>query len=197
VKSLLLFFVAIPAFAQVHSATLSWNHADPAATFSIYKASGPCSSSPAFAKIASGITVKTYQDLAVATGAYAYVATATVAGAESVYSNCADALVPAFAPTGLSAGPVANGAVPLTWADPQVGATWSVYRSPSACNQTPTWAKLVGGLTTRAYSDSTVPMGSSCYGVTATLNGVESPISSSVTVTRSAAAPTGLTVQVQ
>lgn len=186
------------SFGQAHSVTLSWADAQPGATYNLYKSGGTCAGSPAFSQIRSGITAKTAVDLTVTTGPYAYVVTAVIAGAgESVYSNCADALVPAWSPTGVAAGAVANGTVPITWSDSQPGATWSVWRSPGLCTQTPSWSKLVSGLSSKTYSDSAVPVGASCYAVSAMLNGVESPLSSGVTVIRSTGAPTGLSVVVQ
>jgi hypothetical protein len=81
-----------------HSVTLSWSY-DADATFSVYKANGPCEGPPTMEQIATGLTEKTYQDTAVSTGQYCYAATATVAGAESAYSNLALAEVPATGQT--------------------------------------------------------------------------------------------------
>jgi hypothetical protein len=192
----LVIFTTGLIFGQTHSVTLNWNDTQ-TATYNLYKSSGTCLSSPTFSQLRTGITAKTAVDSTVTTGQYAYVVTAVVAGAgESPYSNCADALVPAWAPTGVTAGSIVNGTVPITWADTQAG-TWSVSRSPGACPQVSGWTKLVSGLTAKTYSDPAVPVGSSCYAVSATLNGVESPLSTGVTVNRATAAPSGLSVVVQ
>ena len=100
-----LIFCAVAAFGQAtHSVTLTWTDtANPAGTtYSAYRATGLCSGSPVFSKIASAITVKTYEDSTVTPGNYCYQATATYGGMESAPSNTALAPVPSFAPTGLS-----------------------------------------------------------------------------------------------
>lgn len=94
------------AFAQAtHSVTLSWSDtSNPAGTtYTVYRATGLCSGTPTFSKIATAITAKTYQDTSVTPGNYCYQVTATFNGAESVPSNSVNPSVPAFAPTGLSA----------------------------------------------------------------------------------------------
>jgi hypothetical protein len=100
-----LIFCAVAAFGQTtHSVMLTWTDtANPAGTtYSVYRATGLCSGSPVFSKIASAITVKTYEDSTVTPGNYCYQATATYGGMESAPSNTALAPVPSFAPAGLS-----------------------------------------------------------------------------------------------
>jgi hypothetical protein len=108
-KTLLLVFTmalaisrAVPA-AQ-HSVTLAWTDtANPAGTtYSVYKATGLCSGTPTFAKVATALTVLTYADSAVVPGNYCYEVTATSGSVESAPSNTAGAPVPSFAPQSLT-----------------------------------------------------------------------------------------------
>lgn len=87
-----------------HQATLTWQDlTNPVGTtYSVYRATGLCSGSPTFSKIASAVTVKTYVDTTVTPGNYCYQVTATLNGMESPASNTASAPVPSFAPTGLN-----------------------------------------------------------------------------------------------
>lgn len=102
----LLVFSAILAKAQTtHSATLTWTDTlNPATgtTYNIYRATGLCSGTPTFSKLASAVAAKTYADSTVTPGNYCYEVTATVNGVESAPSNTALATVPAFAPTSLT-----------------------------------------------------------------------------------------------
>jgi hypothetical protein len=100
----LLTMLAVALVAQTtHSATLTWQDAlNPAGTtYNVYRAPGLCSGSPVFAKMATGIAAKTYQDTTVVPGPYCYAVSATFNGVESAQSNTAAANVPAFAPTAL------------------------------------------------------------------------------------------------
>ncbi len=101
---LLLFVGLCAAQAQQHSVTLTWQDASnpSGTTYSVYRASGLCSGSPTFAKISSGVSVKTYVDATVTPGTYCYQVTATAAGMESAPSNSALAPVPSFSPSSLS-----------------------------------------------------------------------------------------------
>ena len=97
--------IAGALFAQgTHSVTLTWTDTlNPAGTtYSVYRAVGLCSGTPTFSKIASAVTVKTYQDTTVTPGNYCFAVTATANGMESAQSNTALAPVPSFAPTALS-----------------------------------------------------------------------------------------------
>lgn len=58
-------------------------------TYSVYRAAGPCSGSPSFAKIATSIAALNYTDKALAPGTYCYAVTASYNGQESVRSTTA------------------------------------------------------------------------------------------------------------
>lgn len=101
----LLFLLAAPLFAQTtHSVVLNWNDtANPAGTtYNVYRATGLCSGSPAFSKIATAVAAKTYTDGTPTPGNYCYQVTATLNGAESAPSNTANPTVLPFAPQQLS-----------------------------------------------------------------------------------------------
>ena len=103
----IVFFIAMLALAQTpanHSVTLTWQDtSNPAGTtYSVYRATGLCSGTPAFSKIAAGLTAKTHEDTTVQPGPYCYAVTATLNGVESAQSNTALAPVPSWAPTQLS-----------------------------------------------------------------------------------------------
>lgn len=99
-----LFVFSLFAQSTTRTVTLTWaDTVNPAGTtYSIYRAPGLCSGTPTFAKIATGLTQKTYADTAVAPGNYCYTATATLNGIESPQSASAGAVVTPFAPNGLS-----------------------------------------------------------------------------------------------
>lgn len=97
-------FVAAALSAQTpqpHSVTLSWTDtANPAGTaYNVYRASGLCTGTPTFNKIASAVAVKTYEDAAVQPGNYCYQVTATANSVESGPSNTALAAVASYPPT--------------------------------------------------------------------------------------------------
>jgi len=103
----LLFALIVSALAlaaQSHSVTLNWaDTLNPAGTtYTVYRASGPCSGSSTFSSLASGIAVKTYLDSGVAVGQYCYQVTATQNTVESDPSNQALAKVKPNAPTQLT-----------------------------------------------------------------------------------------------
>ena len=104
ILSLLLLAGMLSAQPATRTVTLSWTDtSNPAGTtYSVYRAPGLCSGTPTFAKIATGLTAKTYQDTAVSPGNYCYVATASLNGIESPQSASAGAVVTPFAPSGLS-----------------------------------------------------------------------------------------------
>lgn len=87
-----------------HSVTLTWqDNSNPAGTtYSVYRATGLCSGTPTFAKIASAVATKTYQDTTVQPGNYCFSVTASFNGMESAQSNTAAAPVPSFAPANLT-----------------------------------------------------------------------------------------------
>lgn len=105
---LILALLCLPLAAQTpteqHSVTLNWEDAlNPAGTtYSIYRAPGLCSGTPTFAKLATGVNVKTYVDATVTPGNYCYQVTAVYASIESAPSNSALAPVPSWAPSRLT-----------------------------------------------------------------------------------------------
>lgn len=102
--SFLLLAVATLAAQTTHSVTLTWTDTlNPSGTtYNVYRATGLCSGTPSFSKIAAGVATKTYQDTTVTPGNYCYSVSATSNGVESAQSNTALAPVPSFAPTQLS-----------------------------------------------------------------------------------------------
>ena len=104
VTTLILLCAAVAVAQTQHTATLTWaDTSNPAGTtYSVYRATGLCSGTPTFSKIASAIAVKTYVDNTVTPGNYCYAVTATANGMESAQSNLALAPVPSFAPSGLN-----------------------------------------------------------------------------------------------
>lgn len=88
-----------------HSVTLTWTdtlNPTTGTTYSVYRATGLCSGTPTFAKIATALTAKTYSDTTVQPGPYCFEVTATFNGVESAPSNTVQPNVPAFAPSGLA-----------------------------------------------------------------------------------------------
>lgn len=102
----LFLFFALPALqAQTtHSATLAWTDTlnPTGTTYSVYRATGLCSGTPTFSKIASALTAKTYQDTTVTPGNYCFEVTANFNGMESAPSNTAGAPIPSFPPAQLT-----------------------------------------------------------------------------------------------
>lgn len=106
-RYLLILFAASAALAQApqqHSVTLNWQDtANPTGTtYSVYRATGLCSGTPTFNKVATGVATKSYQDTTVQPGNYCYQVTATANSVESAPSNTALAPVPSFAPAQLT-----------------------------------------------------------------------------------------------
>lgn len=199
-KIVLLVVFAGPICAQgAHSVTLGWTDTvNPSGTtYNVYRATSTCTGSPTFSKIASAVAVKTYVDSAVTVNDYCYQVTAFLNSAESAPSNSVLAAVLPFAPTGLSIVSSPTTAA-LTWADSQnVGATYNVYRAAGLCSGSPTFSKIASGVSTLAYTDSTVTPGAYCYQVTATLNSLESAPAPSAAASIPPSAPGALTAQVQ
>ncbi len=104
ILALVFFSAAAWAQAAQHSVTLTWvDTQNPAGTtYSVYRATGLCSGTPTFSKLATAIPTKTYLDNTVTPGNYCYQVTATAQGMESAPSNSALAPVPSFAPANLS-----------------------------------------------------------------------------------------------
>jgi hypothetical protein len=196
-----LIFCAVAAFGQTtHSVMLTWTDtANPAGTtYSVHKAVGPCASAVFTTALITGVVPKTYQETGLNPGNFAYVVRAVYQLAESANSNCALAAVLPWAPTGLDVS-VAGQVASMIWVDTQnpAGTTWSVQRAVGLCSGSPTFSTIATGLTTKAYTDSTVTAGQYCFQITATTNGMQSAASGTDSAQIPAAAPTGLTVQVQ
>jgi uncharacterized membrane protein len=99
----ILILAACAAAQTTHKVTLVWQDTlNPAGTtYSVYRATGLCSGTPAWAKLAAAVTLKTYEDSTVTPGNYCYQVTATANGMESAPSNTSLAPVPSFPPTSL------------------------------------------------------------------------------------------------
>lgn len=107
VLALALLITAAAIAQSAHSVTLNWNASvDSGVAYNLYRATSACPASglPANAsKIASGLTVLTYNDVNVTTGnAYCYYVTATLNGVESLPSNNANAVILPAAPSALT-----------------------------------------------------------------------------------------------
>ena len=103
-----LFLTSLALLAQSgHSVTLTWlapTDVQPASAYNIYRGDGGCTGTPAYKKINTApIAALTYVDTVVVAGAtYCYVATHTLNGGESAYSNTAQAIIPVSAPRSLT-----------------------------------------------------------------------------------------------
>lgn len=102
--TIFLLAAALACAQAQHSAVLTWTDAQnpSGTTYTVYRAQGLCSGTPAFSKVATGVAALTYEDTTVQPGNYCYSVSATVAGVESPQSNTAQAPVPAFAPQTLN-----------------------------------------------------------------------------------------------
>jgi hypothetical protein len=94
----------LAAQSTTHSVTLAWldNLNPTGTTYTVYRATGLCSGTPTFAKIAAALATKTYQDTTVTPGNYCYTITATVNSIESAQSPTVQPTVPSFAATNVS-----------------------------------------------------------------------------------------------
>lgn len=112
-KRLILLAALLPlmALAQSHSVTLTWTMAvgnPPGTTTSIYRAPGPCTGTPVFTSIATGMSGTTYTDSSAAVSGggatFCYMLRALSGTTESVNSPTVVAIVPAtiLPPTGLT-----------------------------------------------------------------------------------------------
>lgn len=101
---LILASTAVARAQSTHTVTASWTDGKnpTGVTYTVYRATGLCSGTPTFAKLATGVSVLTYVDSTVTPGNYCYEVTATVNGVESAPSNTALGTVPAFSPSALS-----------------------------------------------------------------------------------------------
>jgi hypothetical protein len=92
----LLVLLPAPLWADI---TLVWQHPDPAATYTVYRAPGACSAAPIFTKLGDA-TARSYTD-SPTTGQHCYRVTATVAGVESAPSTPISYTAAPSPPTGL------------------------------------------------------------------------------------------------
>ena len=100
-RLLLVFGFAAFAFGQGRTVLMTWQDTEnPAGTvYTIYRANGSCSITPAYSTIASNVAVRTYTDTGVSPGKYCYTVTANYGGEESVYADPAVAQVRPFKAT--------------------------------------------------------------------------------------------------
>ncbi len=98
--------VAVKQVGSAWNGVVTWtdtlNPPTGTTTWNVYRATGLCSGTPVFSKLASALTVLTFTDATITAGNYCYAVTATVNGVESPQSNLAGAPIPAFAPTQLT-----------------------------------------------------------------------------------------------
>ena len=89
--------------------------------------------------------------------------------------------------------------VDLSWVDTSnpAGTTYSVYRVTGLCSGAPVFNKLITGVTTKTYTDTTVIPGNYCYQVTASFNGVESAPSNAAPASVPSFPPQSLSVTVK
>lgn len=98
--TVLLFLAGGVAAAQTtHKATITITDTinPTGTTYSIYRATGLCSGTPVFSKLATGIAILSYVDSTVTPGNYCYQVTASVASIEGPPSNQAAGVVLPFA----------------------------------------------------------------------------------------------------
>lgn len=103
-KLLTFFLFSLVCFGQAQRiATVTWEDTrnPTGTTYSVYRATGLCSGSPVFSKIATGVTAKTYDDVGISPGGYCYQVTASLNNVESAPSNSAPATVTPFEPQNL------------------------------------------------------------------------------------------------
>lgn len=98
---LLVSAVAVHAQALSHSVTLNWTDPNNPAgtTYNVYRATGLCSGTPTFSKLATGVTAKTYIDNTVQPGSYCFQVTATFSNLEGNPSNTYGPAVTPFSVT--------------------------------------------------------------------------------------------------
>ncbi len=163
--------------------TLGWNAASGATSYDVKR--GTSASGP-FSTIAS-VSTASYADTAVVNGTtYYYVVSAVNAGGSSQDSAVANATPQATpptlpaTPTGLAAA-VGNTGVALLW-NPASGATTYVVKRGSSAGGP--FTTIASGITTVAFTDTTVVLGSTYYYVVSAVNAAgESPNSAVVSAT--------------
>jgi hypothetical protein len=108
------------------------------------------------------------------------------------------ALLPltAHAADGILGGQTTTHTDVLTWTPYTVsGATINVYRAAGTCSASSAFTKIANGVSPAGtYTDASPLVGTQCYYITASVNGVESPQSNQISLTSlvSLPAPQGL-----
>jgi hypothetical protein len=102
---LLLFSLSLNAQTPTKTVVISWvDTVNPVGTtYVVYRANGACGGTGIFLPIATGLTVKTYNDTGVTPGKYCYAATAVFNEAESLQSNTSGVQVRPNSPTQFTA----------------------------------------------------------------------------------------------
>lgn len=85
-----------------HTVTLTWVASSDGGVYTMYRATGVCSSTLTFTPLSVGITSTTYVDSGISPGKFCYQVTTVVNGAESLPSNQAQAVILPVAPSGLT-----------------------------------------------------------------------------------------------
>ena len=174
------------------SISLAWNASAGAIGYKVSR--GTASGGPYSTTVAIGLPATNYNDASVVSGtAHFYVISAMNLAGESAASAQASATTAAAAPTGLTAIP-GNGSVSLAWNASLGAISYKLSRATGSGGPYPT--TVATGLTTTAYTDSSVTNATTySYVVTAVNTGGESTASAQATTTPAAppAAPTGLT----
>jgi fibronectin type 3 domain-containing protein len=180
----------LTATAGNASVSLMWTASSGAASYSVYR--GTTSGGESATAIASGITATAYTDTGVTNGTkYYYKVAAVNGGGTSALSNEASAtpeLAAPAAPTGLTAT-AGNASVSLTWIASTCAASYNVYRGTTSGGESAT--AIASGISTTAYTDTTVTNGTKYYYKVAAVNGAgTSALSSEVSATPEPAKPT-------
>jgi len=186
----------LTATAGNASVSLTWTASTGATSYNVYR--GTASGGESTTAIATGITTAAYADSTVTNGTtYYYKVAAVNAGGTSGLSNEASAtpaLAAPAAPTGLAAT-AGNASVSLTWTASAGATSYNVYRGTTSGGESAT--AIVSGITTTAYTDTTVTNGTKYYYKVAAVNGGgTSGLSNEASATpalAAPAAPTGLT----
>ena len=180
----------LTATAGNASVALTWTASSGATSYNVYR--GTTAGGESTTAIATGITSPSYSDTGLTNGTtYYYKVAAVNGGGTSGLSAEASATpeppAPA-APTGLTAT-AGNASVALTWTASTGATSYNVYRGTTAGGESTT--AIASGISTTAYTDSTVTNGTTYYYKVAAVNGGgTSGLSSEVSATPEPAKPT-------
>jgi fibronectin type 3 domain-containing protein len=152
----------LTATAGSSQVTLTWNSSAGASSYSVYR--GTATGGESATAIATGVTATPYVDGTVVNGTtYYYVVTALNNVGPSSKSNEASA-TPQLAAPGTPSGLTAMGGanqVALSWSSSSGATTYNIYRSVASGAEGST--PLVSGVTSTAYTDTTVTNGTTYY----------------------------------